>query len=484
MIKYYKHVVIFDDSKEAGVGIITGWKNPTLIQSKLSKEAKEKVISIGPLYTKNGINFIIANLFLNPNITHLVLLEDSFVDHTMCESIQEFIKFMKTGKINFSKKFLFDEASIQKFCNYFKNHFSIVSTKNLNEELSKLSYPLKWNNQIEIFEEEEVRTEGRLDSEKIGFLVRAKTVKEAWERSLKLISSYGCLKKSDYDEEQLELMGLTTIVEEENIVNPSMIGENGITREEIENYAQGLLSAEKPDGIQYTYGNRFRNYAGVDQLKYLIKILKEKPYSRRAVATLWNPIIETNEDEVPCINLYQVIIQENKLYLLTYFRANDIYNGYPRNIYGILKIQDNLCKKLNLEKGYVATIAGSAHVYERNFNDIYPYMTGEKKVSYCEEDERGYFVIEVKDEIIVSFYQKNGILQRQVRGKTATELRDACCFLCENKEHAFYLAQELTKAEYALKQNLSYIQDQNLKFPKKVSKTRKLSPQKDFNSES
>lgn len=478
MIKYYPHVVLFDETKQSGIGIITGWKNPTLILNKLSKESQAKIISIGPLYTTTGINFIIANLFLNPQITHLILLEDSFVDNTLSTSIKEFLSFLKTKEMPFQKKFSFDEASLQEFCNYYKKHFSICQTNQLNETISKITYPTQWRATISSFQEEQTCTDNsRLNSEKIGFNIRATTVKEAWERSLKMISTYGHLKPSDYDEFQLELMNLSIVVKAEDLNHPSMEGLIGITKEEIEKYAKGLLSKTKPDDIQYTYGSRFRDYEKIDQFEYLVKTLTEKKYSRRAVATLWNPTIETKEQEVPCLNLYQAIVQDNKLYLLAYIRANDMYNGYPRNIYGILYIQEALCKRLGLEKGYVCTTAGSAHVYERNFNDIHPYATGENKVTFCEEDERGYFVIETKDnKIVVSFYQTNGILQRQFEGTTATELRDACCFLCSSKEHAFYLAQELVKAEYALKLNLSYIQDQNLKLtastkPKKLSRT-------------
>lgn len=479
MIKYYPHVVLFDKEKTSGVGIITGWKTPTLIREKLSTQALEKVISIGPLYTANGINYIIANLLLNPQITHLILLSDSDVDNKMSDSIKTFISFLETEKITFQPKFNYNENIIKEFCSYFNKHISIVKTEQLNDELEKISTLTTRTNKIIELQEIEIKTNNNLTSEKIGFQIRAKTVYEAWERSLKLISNYGNLKKSDYDENQLELMSLSIVVTEEDINNPSMEGKLNITKEEIENYAKGLLLKEKPDEIKYTYGNRFRDYQGVDQLQYLEKTLKDKLFTRRAVATLWNPTIEVKNDEVPCINLYQAIVQDNKLYLIAYIRANDIYNGYPRNIYGLLKIQETLCKDLGLEKGYINTIAGSAHVYERNFNDIYLYTTDKKKVSFCEEDERGYFVIETKeDKINVSFYQKNGILQRQFEGTSATELRDKCCFLCSNSAHIFYLAQELTKAEYALKLNIPYIQDRNLKLSQEKSKTLKKQKKK------
>ena len=389
MLKYYPNVVLFDEEKANGVGIITGWKTPRLIHDELSSDALEKVISIGPLYTKNGINFIIANLFLNPQISHLVLLEDSDVHPRMCDSIREFLYFLETEDIRFQKKFQFSKENIHEFCEYFKNHVTVVFSDRLNDTIEKLPISSSWRDGVEEFSLEAVQAKQNLASEKIGFMVRASTVKEAWMRSLKLIGTYGNLKLSDYDEKQMELMDLSIIVREEDLNHPSMVGELGITEEELNLYANTLLSKDKPDDLQYTYGERLRNYSNVDQLQYLIETLQNKLYSRRAVAVLWNPAIETFVDEVPCIDLYQAIVQDNKLYMIAYLRANDVYNGFPRNIYGILKIQDVLCKALGLDKGYVNTVTGSAHVYERNFLDITPYVDGH--VSFCEEDERGYF---------------------------------------------------------------------------------------------
>lgn len=461
MLKYYPNVVLFDEEKEYGVGVITGWKTPRLVQEELSKEARDKVISIGPLYTKNGINFIIANLFLNPQISHLVLLEDSDVYPRMCDSIREFLYFLETEDVRFQKKFQFSKENIHEFCEYFKNHVTVVASNKLNDTLEKLSFSSSWRDDVKDFSIEVVEPKKNLTSEKIGFMVRANTVKEAWVRSLKLIGTYGNLKLSDYDEKQMELMDLSIIIREEDLNHPSMVGELGITEKELNVYANTLLSKDKPDDLQYTYGERLRNYINVDQLQYLIDTLRNKLYSRRAVAVLWNPTIETFVDEVPCINLYQAIVQDNKLYMIAYLRANDVYNGFPRNIYGILKIQDVLCKALGLDKGYVNAVTGSAHVYERNFLDIVPYVDGH--VSFCEEDERGYFFIENKDgNIDVSFFNREGVLERSYQGKTATSLRDKCCFHISNLDHAFYLGQELTKAEIALDNDLPYVQDKKL----------------------
>lgn len=469
MIKYYKNVVKYNENLQYGVGIITGWKDTNIILDNLSESSKNKVVTCGNLYTKNGINYIIANLYLNPNITDLIVLEDSSLkENKIAEGIEALIDFIETGKINFELKFEFSESQLQNFRNYYKNHIQVVKRKDLEEILSSFDINSKDWCEKEDIPIKKLEISQQIPSEKVGFTVRANTVYEAWNRALKLIHTYGYLKQSDYDEQQLELINLSIIIREEDLKNPSMEGIIDITKEELESYENSIISKEMPDGVKYTYGYRYRNVNGKDQLEYMINTLKEKAYSRRAVATLWHPNIDMLEEEVPCLNLYQAIIEGEYLYLIAYIRANDVYNGWSRNIYGILKIQDELCQKLNCKKGYVNTIAGSAHVYERNFKDLEDRFKN-KYISFCEEDERGYFTVEIdNNKINVTFYSITGVELRKFSGTSAIELRSKCAFYISNIDHAFYLGQELMKAEIALQNNINYIQDKKITLKEKI----------------
>lgn len=468
MLKFYKNVVKYNETVPYGIGIITGWKDTETIIESLSEESKNKVVSCGNLYTKSGINYIIANLFLNPHINELIVLEDSSLNNNIAEGIEELLGFLETGEISFELKFLFTEEQLKEFRYYYKDHITITKRENLDQVVKNLEIHSKnWCDVTEIKIKKSELT-FQIPSEKVGFTIRANTVYEAWNRALKLIHTYGYLKQSDYDEQQLELINLSIVVRDEDLNNPSMDGVIGITSKELEEYENSLISSAIPDGVKYTYGNRFRDIKGKDQLQYMIDTLKEKSYSRRAVATLWSPDIDMLEEEVPCLNLYQAIIEGEYLYLTAYLRANDVYNGWSRNIYGILKVQEELCQSLNCKKGYVNTIAGSAHVYERNFKDLEERFNN-KSVSFCEEDERGYFTVQVEqDEIQVTFYNIVGEELRRFSGKTASSLRNQCTFYISNIDHAFYLGQELQKAEIALQNNLNYIQDKELDLKDKL----------------
>ena len=108
MLKYFKNTVLYNAFIDKGIGIVTGWKKPSLILEHLTEESLNKVKTIGSLYTKNGINYVIANLFLNPDIGHLIFLKDSNIDNKTCESIEAFLNFLETEQILFKKKFQYN----------------------------------------------------------------------------------------------------------------------------------------------------------------------------------------------------------------------------------------------------------------------------------------------------------------------------------------------------------------------------------------
>ncbi|MFP4608266.1 MAG: DUF4346 domain-containing protein [Candidatus Natronoplasma sp.] len=89
-------------------------------------------------------------------------------------------------------------------------------------------------------------------------------------------------------------------------------------------------------------------------------------------------------------------------------------------------------------------------------------------------DEKGFFVITVKDEIIVEHYlnvQKEGKLEVEtgklnkiITGESAKEICDTIVRkgLVSRLDHAAYLGRELQKAELALKNDLEYEQCESI----------------------
>lgn len=150
----------------------------------------------------------------------------------------------------------------------------------------------------------------------------------------------------------------------------------------IDNQEQLYLKGEK--SFIYSYPNRIfhqkatkNNKETINQYNIMINRLKQNKGTNRAVATIYNPFQDYDEQDIPCLNWIQTTIRKNELNLHCMFRSNDIYGAWYGNMlfltyYG-LKIVNELNKteknKINF-KGidYHAT---STHIYEINLQDAW-----------------------------------------------------------------------------------------------------------------
>ena len=114
------------------------------------------------------------------------------------------------------------------------------------------------------------------------------------------------------------------------------------------------------------YGKQWRNCDGKDQIKELIKNIKENPTSRRLMVSAWN--VGELEDVVlpPCHYGFQCYVNDGKLSLMWNQRSVDTFLGLPFNIasYGTLLLL--LCQETNLEPGELIGNLGDTHLYKNH----------------------------------------------------------------------------------------------------------------------
>lgn len=82
-------------------------------------------------------------------------------------------------------------------------------------------------------------------------------------------------------------------------------------------------------------------------------------------------------------------------------------------------------------------------------------------------DKKGYFLIRIKDhQIEVGFCEEVNKVKYLVKGNKPIDIYMTILRkkIITNPEHAAYLGRELQKADTALKQNLRYVQDEELIF--------------------
>lgn len=124
------------------------------------------------------------------------------------------------------------------------------------------------------------------------------------------------------------------------------------------------------DGITVNsnYGYCIKEKFGFDQYKYVKEVLSKDKNSRQAVIHIKEPrnTIESPTNDLNCTICLQLFIRNEKLYMTTYMRSNDIWLGFPYDIFNFTALQILLSMELEVGLGTYTHIAGSLHLYEKN----------------------------------------------------------------------------------------------------------------------
>ena len=108
------------------------------------------------------------------------------------------------------------------------------------------------------------------------------------------------------------------------------------------------------------------NKGGKDQIKELIKNLKENPDSRRLMVSAWN-VGEIEEVVLPpCHYGFQCYVQDGKLSLMWNQRSCDTFLGIPFNIASYATLLLLLCEETGLEAGELIGNLGDVHLYKNH----------------------------------------------------------------------------------------------------------------------
>jgi len=194
------------------------------------------------------------------------------------------------------------------------------------------------------------------------------------------------------------------------------IWDGNSTREYLDSI--GLKDRAEFDGGPI-YGFNFRHYGakyvdchtdyssqGYDQVKDCLRLIKEKPHSRRILINLWNPNELKNMVLPPCHLLYQFYVDGNKLSCSMYQRSGDMGLGVPFNIASASLMTYIFAKLTGLEPYELVHTIGDAHVYNNHIEALktqldrnprpFPKLVinSEKKYEKVEDFEASDFKIE------------------------------------------------------------------------------------------
>jgi thymidylate synthase len=208
---------------------------------------------------------------------------------------------------------------------------------------------------------------------------RARTVDDLLRHALKDIEKYGEPIKASKGQTR-EITGVVL-----ELTNPrarlsrtesrgkpfSCIGElcwyfNGTDETSfIVHYLTHYKKADEGGHIFGAYGPRlFKRWKSVKQFENIIKLLREKPTSRRAVLQLFDSAdLAQKHEDVPCTCTLQLLVRNGKLDLIVYMRSNDVIKGLTHDIFCFTMLQEIAARRLSVELGTYRHCVGSLHLY-------------------------------------------------------------------------------------------------------------------------
>jgi len=116
------------------------------------------------------------------------------------------------------------------------------------------------------------------------------------------------------------------------------------------------------------YGKQWRDWESadgrhIDQIRNLVELIRNDPYSRRQIVTAWNPGEIDRMALAPCHCLFQTQVAAGRLNLQLYQRSADIFLGVPFNIASYALLTHMLARECGLEPGVFVWTGGDCHLY-------------------------------------------------------------------------------------------------------------------------
>ncbi len=463
---------------QSSVGICTLWTERDKAREHLDPTS---YCAIGNLYRAAGISPMIRNIFANPRLRYIVLW-----GRDLSGSGDALVRFMQAG-VDAEHRIAGGPGRIEKEIDresleLFRRAVRVIDLR--NQPIEALRQTVQGLDAAAPFTEPRifpmaVPSPRFFPSERTGFRVESPTVAQAWLKVIRTVMAYGRPKSTRYtNTNQLkEILNLTAVVtaeDPEDVYFPEYLP---FPRGELDGYYDQVLTPKEIQGLAYTYGQRLRNHHGVDQIQEMIDLAKARPDSKKLYASTWDVPVDSPAamaGDTPCLTQVLGSVQEDRFYLTAHFRSQDMYHGWPRNMFAMRRLQKLIADGIGLPLGAVTMITHSAHIYADDWDaaretiDRYSARSlWHKQNPRRELDPRGYITISVVDgKIVAVLYSPEDEELATFSGSKARELyaqiADGAYLVMPS--HLLYLGGELQKAELARRLGQEYVQDKDLGF--------------------
>jgi len=126
----------------------------------------------------------------------------------------------------------------------------------------------------------------------------------------------------------------------------------------IEEYLNYLMTAEKQEHEQYTYGEDL-----TPQTEEIIARYKQAKDTNQCCMTVGRRESIYLQDP-QCLRLVDTRIQDGELHFIIYFRSWDLWGGFPTNLGGLQLLKEYMAKEIGVNDGSIVAFSKGLHLYE------------------------------------------------------------------------------------------------------------------------
>lgn len=156
--------------------------------------------------------------------------------------------------------------------------------------------------------------------------------------------------------------------------------------EYIQGYLSYLMTGQKTDSEDYTYGERLvepkvrvPKVSGgkrlseeiplnCNQIEEVIRIYKEQGAgTNQAVMEIGMPS-DLKLADPPCLRLIDTRVRYGKLHFILYFRSWDLWGGFPSNCGGLQLVKQYMAGEIGVEDGEIIAVSKGLHLYDYSWD--------------------------------------------------------------------------------------------------------------------
>jgi len=123
-----------------------------------------------------------------------------------------------------------------------------------------------------------------------------------------------------------------------------------------------------------SFGGKYPQRDGVDQIARLINQIETNPFSRRLIVSGWDPRECDHVDLPPCHTIFQVKVEERAgqrlLHCQLYQRSADAFLGVPFNIASYALLTQMVAHVCDLQVGEFIYSLGDYHIYQNHLDQV------------------------------------------------------------------------------------------------------------------